>query len=183
MESNAKAINFFLLKIFGFYLFWLVSEYFLSHELAIYGRLWSFFYHILLKTLQWSSIGVLQLMGHELVHGYNSLAIVGSYGVIIGNPCVGLGLSYGFAALIISYPGPLKSKLWFIPVGILLILAINTVRVVLLVKQTFTTGGFVKMEAHDLFNNLIYLVIFLLWVVWVQFIVKRNPKPVPVTQD
>lgn len=175
METSSKAINLFLIKIFGFYLFWLVSDNFLIYHIDIYKDIWAFNYHIFLKALQWSSIGVLEAMGYELVHGYNSLAILGSYGVIIGNPCVGFGLTYGFASLIIAYPGPLKSKLWFIPLGALLILAINTTRVVFLAKQTFASGTFVQMEAHDLFNNLIYIVIFILWVVWVQFILKKKP--------
>lgn len=176
VDNSPKAIYNFLWKIFGFYFFWLISDSYLSHELAFYSRLWSFFYHIFLKALQFTSIEVLQIMGYDLVHGYNSLAIVGSYGVIIGNPCVGFGLTYGFVALIISYPGPLKAKLWFIPLGAAVILAVNVARVVSIAKQTYTIGGFVQMEQHDLFNNIIYILIFLLWVVWVQLIVNRHNK-------
>jgi exosortase/archaeosortase family protein len=115
-------------------------------------------------------------MGYETISGYNSLAIVGSYGVIIGNPCVGFGLTYGFSALIISYPGPWKKKLWFIPAGAAFISAINIARVVSLITSSYKIGSFVEMEQHDLFNNLIYIVIFLLWVVWVKFIVDRKKK-------
>ena len=176
MDNSAKSLNLFLAKIFGFYLFWLVSENFLSHELVIYNKLWSYFYHIFLQIVHGGSELVLQLQGYETISGYNSLAILGSYGVIIGNPCVGFGLTYGFCALIISYPGPWKQKLWFIPVGAAFISAINIARVVTLITSSYKIGGFVKMEQHDLFNNMIYIVIFVLWVVWVKFIVGRKKK-------
>lgn len=176
MESSAKSLNLFLAKIFGFYLFWLVSENFLSHEFAIYSKLWSFFYHIFLQIVHGGSENFLNLQGFETVSGYNSLAIVGSYGVIIGNPCVGFGLTYGFCALIISYPGPWKKKLWFIPAGAAFISAINIARVVTLINTSYNVGGFTKMEQHDLFNNFIYIVIFVLWVVWVKFIVSPKKK-------
>ncbi len=176
MDNSAKSLNLFLAKIFGFYLFWLVSENFLSHELPIYIELWAFCYHIFLQIVHGGSELALNLMGYETISGYNSLAIVGSYGVIIGNPCVGFGLTYGFSALIISYPGPWKKKLWFIPAGAAFISAINIARVVSLITSSYKIGSFVEMEQHDLFNNLIYIVIFLLWVVWVKFIVDRKKK-------
>lgn len=176
MDNSAKSLNLFLAKIFGFYLFWLISENFLSHELSIYIKLWAFCYHIFLQIVHGGSELVLNLMGYETISGYNSLAIVGSYGVIIGNPCVGFGLTYGFSALIISYPGPWKKKLWFIPAGAAFISAINIARVVSLITSSYKIGSFVEMEQHDLFNNMIYIVIFLLWVVWVKFIVDRKKK-------
>lgn len=178
MDNSSKSINLFLAKIFGFYLFWLVSENFLSHELPIYIELWAFCYHIFLQIVHGGSELVLNLMGYETISGYNSLAIVGSYGVIIGNPCVGFGLTYGFSALIISYPGPWKKKLWFIPAGAAFISVINIARVVSLITSSYKIGSFVEMEQHDLFNNLIYIVIFLLWVVWVKFIVDRKKKSI-----
>jgi exosortase/archaeosortase family protein len=114
----------------------------------------------------------LSILGYDYVSGYNSLAILGSYGVIIGNPCVGFGLSYGFASLIGAYPGPIKKKIWFIPLGILLISSINVARVIALTTSVYKTGGFVQMEEHDLFNNIIYIFIFLMWLVWVKLINK-----------
>jgi exosortase/archaeosortase family protein len=176
VDSSLKSLNIFLAKIFGFYLFWLASENFLSQEFAFYGKFWAFFYHVFLKIVHSGSEIILQLQGYDTVSGYNSLAIVGSYGVIIGNPCVGFGLIYGFSALIISYPAPWKNKLWFIPAGATFISLVNIARVVVLMTSSYKIGGLVKMEQHDLFNNIIYIVIFLLWVVWVKFIVSPKKK-------
>jgi exosortase/archaeosortase family protein len=115
------------------------------------------------------------MLGYDFVSGYNSLAIIGSYGVIIGNHCVGFGLSYGFGALIYSYPGPSTKKLWFIPLGIFIILLINSTRVIALCTEVLKTGSFLKIEPHDLFNNLIYIIIFLLWVLWIKFF-NKSPQ-------
>ncbi len=176
MNKSSSELNLFLAKIFVFYIIWLVSENFLSHEIVFFSKIWSFFYHVFLQIVIHGSDLCLQLLGYETVSGYNSLAIVGSYGVIIGNPCVGFGLTYGFSALIISYPGPLKKKLWFIPVGAAFISLINISRVVALTSSSYQLGEYIEMEQHDLFNNIIYIIIFLLWVVWVKFIVDRKKK-------
>jgi exosortase/archaeosortase family protein len=113
-------------------------------------------------------------LGHEYVSGYNSLAILGTYGVIIGNNCVGVGLYYGFSALIISYPGALINKAWFIPLGVFLIVLINSFRVVALCTNAINPEGYLQMESHDLFNNIIYVVIFLLWNIWIRVINKKS---------
>lgn len=176
MENKIQELNTFLFKVFSFYLFWLVSENYLSHKIGFYSILWTFFYHIFLKLILFVSKVGLAILGYEFVSGYNSLAIIGSYGVIIGNQCVGFGLSYGFGALIFSYPGPWLKKLWFIPLGIFSILIINSTRVIALCTEVLKTGAFLQMEPHDLYNNLIYIIIFVLWVLWIKFI-NKNPQP------
>lgn len=166
-----KTINIFLAKIFGFFFLWLISDNWLSHVSVIYNRIWTFFYHILLQILNDSSAKLLELMGYEVVENYRSVAIVGSYGVVIGNHCVGFGLMFGFFALIFSYPAPWKRKLWFIPMGWFLIMLTNIIRVAALAISTYEKGGFVNLEQHDLFNYMIYGLIFILWVIWIRFVV------------
>jgi exosortase/archaeosortase family protein len=173
-ENQYRSLNIFLLKIFLLYFIWLISDSFLSHKISWFGSIWAYFYHIFLNIVLTGSKWGLSLLGYDFVSGYNSLAILGSYGVIIGNQCVGFGLSYGFVALIGAYPGPIKKKLWFIPLGILLISSINIARVIALATSVYKTGGFVQMEEHDLFNNIIYFFIFLMWIIWVKLINKNQ---------
>jgi exosortase/archaeosortase family protein len=111
-------------------------------------------------------------LGYDYVSGYNSLAILGTYGVIIGNNCVGFGLYYAFSALIIAYHGAIRNKLWFIPLGVFFIIIINSLRVVALCTNAINPAGYLQMESHDLFNNIIYIVIFLLWFLWIRVINK-----------
>lgn len=172
--GDSKSINIFLAKIFGFFFIWLIADNWLSHVVAPFHYFWTYFYHILLVTLNEGSTFGLELLGYEVVNNYRSVAILGSYGVIVGNHCVGFGLTYGFAALIISYPAPWKKKLWFIPLGAALIMLSNIIRVIVLTISTHEKGGFVELDQHDFFNYIIYGLIFILWIVWVQFIVPKK---------
>jgi exosortase/archaeosortase family protein len=173
-ESPYKSLNVFLIKIFLLYFIWLVSDGFLVHEVSWFAKFWAYFYHLFLQIILTGSKWGLSLLGYDYVSGYNSLAIIGSYGVIIGNQCVGFGLSYGFASLIGAYPGPLQKKIWFIPLGIIFIGLINVARVLALTTSVYKSGGFVQMEEHDLFNNIIYIFIFLLWLAWVKLLNKKQ---------
>ena len=177
MINGTKSINAFIAKIFGFYAFWLISEFYLSHEWSFYNRVWTYFYHIFLQIIHGGSVFVLEnLMNQDVVSNYNALAIVGSYGMIIGNNCVGFGLTYAFAALIVSYPGPWKLKLAFIPIGAAFIAIINIIRIVVMTKTAVTSGVAERIENHDLFNNIIYVIIFLLWMIWVRIIGKKTKE-------
>lgn len=175
MKQN-REVNLFLAKIFGFYFFWLISDNWLSHEIAIYHHVWTYFYHLLLKGVMFLSIIFLELLGYGIVHGYNSIAIIGSYGILIGNHCVGFGLSFAFVALIMAYPDFLRKKLWFIPLGILIIMIANAVRIAALVVSSFNNGNFIKIEQHDFFNYVVYGIIFLMWLIWIKKVVTKNSQ-------
>lgn len=173
-----KAINIFLLKIFGFYFFWLISDNYLSHNLLLYNKIWTYFYHVLLLVANNSSAFLLDLYGYEVVHNYRSIAIVGSYGVVIGDLCAGFGLIYSTFALFISYPAPTKSKLWFVPLSIFLVILANIARVMLLTIAAYNHPEIRYNEQHEFFNNVIYILVFVLWIVWVQFIVPFKKKSI-----
>lgn len=172
--GDSKSINIFLGKIFGLFFIWLISDNLLSHIFAPFHYFWTYFYHLLLVILNEGSTFGLELLGYEVVNNYRSVAILGSYGVVIGNHCVGFGLTYAFAALIFSYPAPWKKKLWFIPLGAALIMLSNIIRVIVLAISTYKNGGFVGLDQHDFFNYVIYFLIFLLWIAWVALVVPDN---------
>lgn len=170
MVVGNKSIKNFLLKIFGFYIFWLFADYFLSRHWILFNKLWTFGYHIFLKIIHGGSIFFLEnFLGADIVSSYNAIAIVGTFGIIIGNNCVGFGLTYGFVALIVSFPGQIKNKLWFIPLGIGLISILNITRIVLLVLSNTKENSLGGVEYHELFNNIIYILIFLMWIFWINF--------------
>lgn len=171
-----KAINIFLLKIFGFYFFWLISDSYLSHHIVIYNKIWTYFYHILLLIANNSSYFLLELFGYEVIHNYRSIAIVGSYGVIIGDLCAGFGLVYATFALFVSYPAPSKIKLWFVPLSVFLVILANIGRVMLLTIAAYKHPEIKYNEQHEFFNNTIYILVFVLWFIWVQFIVPKKQE-------
>jgi len=95
--------------------------------------------------------------------------------ISINQSCSGLKQYIQFALLMILYPGPWKKKLWFIPLGLFVIYMTNVLRIVgLVVVLNINPGSF--HFAHDnIFRPLFYVVIFLMWVYWVEKI-KNNPK-------
>jgi len=171
--SGTKEINRFLLKLFALYFFWLAADNWLTFNSAHFAALWNYGYHIFLTGVRELSILFLSIGGYDIVSDYRSIAIVGSYGIIIGNHCVGFGISYAFASLIISYPGPWRSKLWFIPAGLALIMLCNAGRIAAVTITGFNSGVLMQVEQHDMFNYIIYVLIFLMWFAWVRFILPK----------
>jgi len=95
-------------------------------------------------------------------------------GVTVG--CSGLKQFYQFAGLMLLYPGPWKKKAWFIPSGLAIIHLTNLFRIILLYIVVIN-----KLEwfntIHDwILRPLFYVVMFLLWVWWVEKLAKRRKE-------
>lgn len=87
--------------------------------------------------------------------------------VLIEHGCNGLILMVLFAAFIVAFPGPRKAKLWFVPMGILGIYAINSLRVIgLAVNHMFAKSSFDFNHKYT-FTILVYGAIFVFWMIWV----------------
>ncbi|MBT6916513.1 MAG: archaeosortase/exosortase family protein, partial [Flavobacteriales bacterium] len=89
---------------------------------------------VVIRNLESLSRGVLDLIGfttieESQVDNIRTIGIDGTHGVWIGDPCNGLTLFALFTGFLLAYPGPIKHKLWFLPVGLLAIHLINVVRI------------------------------------------------------
>lgn len=85
--------------------------------------------------------------------------------------CSGLKQMFVFFCIIAFYPGAEKHKLWFIPLGLLLIWILNVLRISTLV------GVFAQFPdafdfAHEISKYIFYFVIFMFWVFWEEKIRK-----------
>lgn len=99
--------------------------------------------------------------------------------VYIGVPCLGLGLIGVYSALIVAFPGRIKSKLIFIPAGILFIIILNILRIsfmaIMLYRYpneaflTKTFAGFIVSHHHKLFDYGVLILIFIVFVIWVKY--------------
>ena len=116
-------------------------------------------------------IQLLQEEGREVE--YIILRIKDSYlpGVRIGDACNGLNLFGLFLVVLIAFPSKENKaknyhKSWFIPFGILLIHAVNIIRVVVL--TVIATYNYEALNFnHDVtFKLITYTFIFLLWYIW-----------------
>ncbi len=110
----------------------------------------------------------LNLMGFTVEIYGKTVKIVGSYGVHLDRGCLGrntLGLFVGF---ILAFPGKVKSKVWFLTVGVVVFILMNVLRIDALAITDYCCREKLDFNHHFVFKIIIYVVIFLMWVWWVQ---------------
>ncbi|HBX67700.1 MAG: exosortase/archaeosortase family protein [Balneola sp.] len=116
-----------------------------------------------------ASAGFIELLGYD-VYTVNRIIGIGEYpGIEIVDGCNGIaamGLFFGF---ILAYPGDWKNRLSFSVVGVGIIYLVNIVRVITLTITQVEWPEFFDFT-HDYSTAAIfYIVIFVLWMVWVNF--------------
>jgi exosortase/archaeosortase family protein len=117
-------------------------------------------------------------------YGVFAIQIKGGVQTFIGFSCLGIGLMWIFMVLIIAFSGNWKYKLFYILSGIILIQALNVLRISYLTwlgrnGESFDTKrlsifGLVHLDHHALFNLFIYIVIFFLFILWGEVFSKKN---------
>jgi exosortase family protein XrtF len=115
---------------------------------------------------------LLEMIGYKTFtvlqdHDYQVIGIDGSNGVWIGSNCNAITLFSLFSVFIIAYPGKVKDKLWFIPLGIICIHILNIFRVIALVLIAFYYPQSLNFNHTYTFTFLVYSFIFVLWMLWV----------------
>jgi len=118
---------------------------------------------VLLIISKWA----LEIFGYEMEIEGKIVRIIGTGGVFLLRGCLGRNIMGLFAAFIVAFPGKIRSKIWFVPLGLLIILFFNVLRIVTL---CLTSKYFPKtqIDHHEIFNYVIYTVIFLLWIFWIK---------------
>ena len=94
-------------------------------------------------------------------------------GVSVVWGCNGIKQSFIFAMIMLFARGPMKHKLWFIPLGLICVYLINVARLLFLViivrdypdSFEFWHGGVTKY--------LFYGLIFLMWFFWNDYLIKK----------
>lgn len=89
-----------------------------------------------------------------------------SKGVTIGAPCDGAVLFALFLVFVVSFPGPLKHKIWFIPAGIVAIHLLNVFRVIGLAIVVFVNEDWLAFNHDYTFTLIVYAFVFFLWWLW-----------------
>lgn len=122
----------------------------------------------IVKSSEW----ILRKMGYAL-NVYDDgafrvrLGVLGSGGVIIGAPCDGIVLLALFTVFMIAYVGPLKHKLWYLPMGLIIIHYLNIARVVALAIIVSTSKEWFTFNHDYTFTLFVYAVVFVLWYIWI----------------
>jgi exosortase/archaeosortase family protein len=94
--------------------------------------------------------------------------------LLLGESAAGLKQMCQFAILILFFSGQWKHKAWFIPVGIIILHLTNIFRIVCLVIIAMHWPGQIHYAHDNWLRILYYIVIFGLWLVWVEKIAYKN---------
>jgi len=97
------------------------------------------------------------------------IGIDGTSGLWMGDNCDSIELWAIFSGFIIAFPGNWKHKLWYIPMGVILIFILNVLRVTLLaILQKNVSEKWLEFNHTYTFTILVYAFIFGLWLFWVK---------------
>jgi exosortase/archaeosortase family protein len=88
--------------------------------------------------------------------------------------CTSLKQWVHWVVLMALFPGPWKHKLWYIPMGVIVIHFVNLIRVTGLVFTTYNWPMHYDFFHNYIFKTFFYFMIFVMWVVWVEYFKNKR---------
>jgi exosortase/archaeosortase family protein len=111
--------------------------------------------------------GVLNFFGFDIqLFPNNLLKQENGFGIRIVWSCTGLKQAYIFFCIIAFYRGPFRKKLWFIPLGLVVVYLFNLFRIAAITALVQQHSDWFTFLHEYFFKYLFYAVIFALWVWW-----------------
>jgi exosortase family protein XrtF len=136
-----------------------------------------------IRNLETLSRGILDMLGFSTIEesqvdNIRTIGIDGTHGVWIGDPCNGLTLFALFTGFLLAYPGPIKHKLWYLPVGLIAIHLINVIRIagLALIVYIFPDPDVLDFNHTYTFTIFVYSFVFLLWYIWATKLANENNR-------
>lgn len=142
---------------------------------------WGALDRMVIDNLMALSGGMLTLAGYTLIPethvGLDRYqGVQGGSQLWIGDPCDGIPLFAVFMIFMIIYPGPLRHKLWFLPIGLATIHLINALRIAVLCIIVTIDYELLNFNHDYTFYLVVYGWVFGLWYWWVQRFSGHHPK-------
>lgn len=164
-----RDIFYFLLKCLVLYAIWLILRKYIFYPKSSIDQ-------FLISQITYSTSLLLKIFGFSTYVDRTFVGIENYPGVSIAFNCNGLSLMYLFASFIIAFTGKLKHKLFFIPLGIIAIHLFNIARTAVLAMLVVYKPGWTEFNHKYTFTTTIYILIFILWVIWVNYFstLKKN---------
>lgn len=158
LRRNAQLVRFFAVLV-GVYAIW-----FVLYDLWLLpdGRLDAWLSHHVASA----SSGLLGLLGFDVALSGRVLGLVGATGVEVADGCNGLTTVGLFIGFVLAFPGQWQRRLWFLPLGVVVVLLANVLRVAALaLVQVHWPAAFDALHSFGA-TTFFYVVVFLLWVAW-----------------
>jgi len=170
-------VDVFLFAIIIYFFHWLWWSGGLKHflkEFAFFSEMEEFMAHQVFLPAAWVDK---HIIGYAIKTMHNTIFFPEINGYVsVEGACAGLKQFYQWTILMVLFPGHWKKKLWYIPLGMIVIHLNNILRIVILsivVVHWPQHWDFIHMW---ILRPFFYVVIFLLWVLWVEKIRGGNKK-------
>lgn len=167
MKWFNSEISKFLIKVLGIYLCW-----YLFYELWLLpeGSLDEWLTTNIISV----SAGIINYLNYDFFAIDRLIGIGESAGIYLVDGCSGIAAIGLFVGFVIAYPGEWIPRIAFIAMGIGIIYLINILRIVILAVTQAYWPDFFDIT-HDYSTTAIfYLVIFVLWMIWVNLGTKNK---------
>lgn len=96
--------------------------------------------------------------------------------VTVAPECTSLKQWMHWLFLMLIFPGPWKHKAWYIPLGLVIIEFVNVARVVGISLYLIRIPDGFEFAHNVIFKTMFYVIIFLMWMVWVECFLHKKPK-------
>lgn len=90
--------------------------------------------------------------------------------------CAGLKQAYIFTMILVLYKGPWSKKVWFIPLGLVVVYIYNIIRISTIAQLVENYPQMFELIHGYILKYLFYALIFGLWLVWEEKISGNNSK-------
>ena len=121
---------------------------------------------------------MLEIMGYSIsLSADNVVRHDNNVAVHVVWACTGLKQAYIFVCIIAFYRGTLKNKLWFIPLGLLVVYLFNIFRIVAITALIKENPEWFYILHEHVFKYLFYVIIFGMWILWEEVVSIKTVQP------
>lgn len=121
------------------------------------------------------SAWVLRIFGYQVFTSDTTLHAFNAGGINVVYSCLGFGVMSFFVAFVLAWPEKsIKSKLWFIPAGLLFIQSLNIARFIMITLFWRTSPYRTLVDHHTLFNFILYVALLATIYFWINS--RENKK-------
>lgn len=165
MIKSNKFVFLFFLKALSLYLIW-----FFLYEQWLSEIGWVD--NVVIDNIVYLTEVILNGVGYDLFVYDHTIGIDGGHGVYIGTPCDAIELMALFSGFVLIIKGSWINRLWFIPVGLIIIHFLNIIRVIALVLIAHYAEGYLEFNHKYTFTLILYVIVFVGWIIWVKYFSK-----------
>jgi len=150
------------------YRFWVTQGYF-----PLKGFMSTLHDHLSHRVFTESSWFIQHILGMDISISERTMTWSNQGYIAINHGCSGLKQMIQFALLMMVFPGPWRHKLWYIPLGIFIVHLTNLFRIIGLAVVLVNIPDYWDFSHDYIFRPFFYVIIFSLWVYWVEKLKKK----------